>query len=315
MKKLFVSPSPHIRTKETVKNIMWDVVIALTPAMIASIYFFGMNAVSVISVSVLSAVVSEALVQKLMKRKVKISDGSAVITGILFALVVPPALPWWLTMIGSSVSIIIGKMVFGGLGHNVFNPALVGRAFLTASWPVAMTTWLGTDGKVGATVLGTLKQQGMDNVLSMFGTKGKMYLDLFLGNVGGSLGETSALALLLGAGYLFYKKQITWHVPVSYIGTVFVLTTLFGQDPLLHILSGGLMIGALFMATDMVTSPYTAKGKLIFGLGAGILVTWIRMKGGYPEGVCYSILIMNGVVPLIDRYTRPRVFGEVKNNG
>lgn len=315
MKKLFVSPSPHVRTKETVKNVMWDVVIALIPAMIASIYFFGMNAFSVLIVSVVSALVSEAIVQKLMKRKVKIKDGSALITGILFAFVVPPALPWWLTMIGSSVSIIIGKMVFGGLGHNVFNPALVGRAFLTASWPVAMTSWLGTDGEAGATVLGTLKQHGFGNVLEMFGTKGKMYLDLFIGNVGGSLGETSALALLLGAAYLLYRKQITWHIPVSYIGTVFILTALFGQDPLLHILSGGLILGALFMATDMVTTPYTSKGKLIFGLGVGVLVTWIRMKGGYPEGVCYSILIMNAFVPLIDRYTRPRVFGEVKNNG
>ncbi|BDU49696.1 RnfABCDGE type electron transport complex subunit D [Haliovirga abyssi] len=314
-KKLRVSPSPHIRTKETVENVMWDVVIALTPAILAAIYFFRLGAVKVLSVSIITAVVSEAIAQKLMGRKIQIKDGSAIITGILFAFVVPPTLPWWITMIGAGVSIILGKMVFGGLGHNVFNPALIGRAFLLASWPVAMTSWIGVDGKAGPTILGVLKEHGFSKVLDMFGNQGAMYTKLFLGNVGGSLGETSVLALLIGAGYLLYKKQITWHTPVVYIGTVFVLMWIFGQDPLMEIMSGGLILGAFFMATDMVTTPYTSKGKILFGLGAGILVVWIRLKGGYPEGVAYSILLMNGVTPLINMYTRPRIFGGVKNNG
>lgn len=314
-KKLFVSPSPHIRTSETVENVMWDVVIALVPALIMAVVFFGLSAFIVISVSVLAALGAEALSQFIMKRDIEIIDGSAVITGILFAFVVPPALPWWMAAVGAAVSILFGKMVFGGLGQNVFNPALVGRAFLLASWPVAMTTWVGVDGHAGATVLGIFKEQGYDVVVASFDGKFGMYKSLFLGNIGGSLGEVSAVALLIGAGYLFYKKQITWHIPVVYVGVVAFFAAITGQDPLMHILSGGLILGAFFMATDMVTSPYTPLGKIIFALGCGLLTIWIRTKGGYPEGVCYSILIMNGFTPLIDRYTRPRVFGAVKNNG
>lgn len=315
-KNFMVSPSPHIRTKDTVEGIMRDVVIALIPAIIASIYFFRLHAVILLTVSVVSAVLSEAIVQKLRGQKINFLEGSAIITGILFAFVVSPVLPWWQVVIGSSTSIIFGKAVFGGLGNNIFNPALVGRAIVMASWPVAMTTWIKPlDGAAGATPLGILKMQGYDKLVETFGGTKQMYIDLFIGNVGGSLGETSAVALLIGAAYMFYRRVITWHTPVTYIATVMILAVVFHQDPMLHLLSGGLILGAFFMATDMVTTPITGFGKILFGIGAGILVVWIRMKGGYPEGVCYSILIMNGVTPLINRYTKPKMFGEVKNNG
>ena len=323
-KNLLVSPSPHIRTDETVESIMWDVVIALIPAMLISIYFFRMQAISVLLVSVISAVVVEVLCQIVMQREIQIFDGSAVVTGLLFAFVVPPGMSWWVTMIGSGISILLGKMVFGGLGHNIFNPALVGRAFVTASWPVAITTFTNLDGTAGPTVLGIVKNYDLSNGFDVIAgypfmhelfTSGTIYVDMFIGNIPGSLGETSVLALLIGGAYLFYKKHITWHIPVSYVGTVFILMLITGNDPFLHILSGGLILGALFMATDMVTTPYTKVGKFIFGVGAGVLVVLIRLRGGYPEGVCYSILIMNGFTPLINKYTRPRVFGEVKNNG
>lgn len=317
-KNYIVTPSPHIRTKESVESIMRDVIIALVPALLAALYFFRLRAAVIIAVSVIAAVLSEAVVQKIRKQKTTIFDGSAIITGLLFAFVVSPMLTWWQAAIGASISILIGKMVFGGLGCNTFNPALVGRAVLMASWPVAMTSWIipnGTmDGLAGATPLGILKLGGYEKVVEFFGSSGKMYSDLFFGNVGGCIGETSALAILIGAAYLLYKKIISWHVPAAYIGTVFVVTWAIGQDPVMHILAGGLFLGAFFMATDMVTTPYTNRGKIIFGIGAGLLVVWIRMKGGYPEGVCYSILIMNAVTPLINKYTKPKVFGEVKSN-
>lgn len=316
MDKIFkLGPSPHIRSGETVNNIMRDVIFALIPSLIAAIYFFGVKALMVITVSIIAAVITEGVCQKMMKMELEILDGSAVITGILFAFVVTPTLPLWMAAIGSSVSILLGKMVFGGLGHNIFNPALIGRAFVMASWPAAMTTWMNTDGSAGATVLGVLKMEGYNSVVKMFDGKGDMYLQLFLGNRGGSLGETSVIALLIGGAYLLYKGHITLHTPVAYVATVFITALAVGQDPLFHILAGGLFLGAIFMATDMVTTPYTSFGKIIFGVGAGLLVVWIRMKGGYPEGVCYSILIMNSLTPLINRYTRPKVFGEVKNNG
>ena len=201
-------------------------------------------------------------------------------------------------------------MVFGGLGHNVFNPALVGRAFVQASWPVAITTFT-LDGKGGATVLTSMRGLSADPTLI---AEGNQYVQALIGKMGGCLGETSALALLIGGVYLIYKKQIDWKVPAIIIGIVFVLTWAMGGDPVMHILSGGLFLGAFFMATDMVTSPYTEKGKIIFALLLGLLISLIRMKGGYPEGVAYSILIMNGVVPLINRYTKPKKFGEVKSN-
>ena len=316
MEKIFkLGPGPHIKTAETVNDVMRDVIIALMPALIAAIYFFKMKALLVVSISVISALISEAVCQKIMGKKIEISDGSAVVTGLLFAFVVTPVLPLWMAVIGASISIILGKMVFGGLGHNIFNPALIGRTFLMASWPVAMTSWIKTDGTAGATVLGVLKLDGYNSVLNMFDGKMDMYWQLFIGNRAGSIGETSVFALLIGAAYLLYKKHITLHTPISYIVTVFILSMIFKQDPIFHVLSGGLIIGAFFMATDMVTTPYTSIGRIIFGIGAGILVVWIRLKGGYPEGVCYSILIMNALTPILNRYTRPKVFGEVKNNG
>ena len=311
-KKYSLGPSPHLRTKEKVNVIMRDVIIALIPAAAAGIYFFGVRALSVMAVSILTTVITEALCQKIMNQKIEITDGSAVITGILFPFVVTPTLPLWMAVIGSFVSIFLGKMVFGGLGHNIFNPALIGRAFLMASWLGAMTSWVGTDGKAGATVLGVLKMENYDNVVKMFDSVSDMYWNLFLGNRGGCIGETSVVALLIGASYLVYRKHITLHTPITYIATVFMLSWAAGQDPIMAVMAGGLVLGAFFMATDMVTTPFTTTGKIIFGLGAGIIVVLIRIKGGYPEGVCYSILIMNALTPLINRYTRPKVFGEVK---
>jgi Na+-translocating ferredoxin:NAD+ oxidoreductase subunit D len=308
-KKYNIGPSPHIRTEERVNTIMRDVIIALLPAMAAGIYFFGIKAAYITSVSVITAVITEAICQKIMNKKIEIMDGSAIITGILFSFTVTPTLPLWMAIIGSFVAIVLGKMVFGGLGHNIFNPALVGRAFLMASWLGSMTSWINTDGKAGATVLGVLKIENYDKVVKMFGTTSDMYWNMFIGNRGGCIGETSIVALLIGAAYLIYKKHITFHTPLIYIFTVFMLSWAVGQDPVMAVMAGGLVLGAFFMATDSVTTPDTASGKLIFGLGAGILVVLIRTKGGYPEGVCYSILIMNALTPLINRYIRPKVFG------
>jgi electron transport complex protein RnfD len=287
---------------------MYDVVIALLPALVVAFYVFGIRAITVTLLSVIVAMLSEAICQKIMGRDLEIFDGSAVITGILFAFVIPTTMPYLYVAIGAMVSVVLGKMLFGGLGHNIFNPALVGRAFITASWPVSITTWTGYDGTAGATVLDAMKR-GLDT--SLIG-QGSPYMQSLIGNMGGSLGETSALALLIGGVYLIIRKQVDWVVPTVIIGTVFVLTAIAGENPLLHILSGGLFLGAFFMATDMVTSPYTRKGKIIYSLGIGILVAVIRLKGGYPEGVAYSILIMNGVTPVINRYTKPKKFGEVK---
>lgn len=307
---LKMGPSPHIRTSETVEKVMYDVIIALIPAFLVAVYVFGIRAVIVTAVAILSCIVTEFVCQKVMGQEISVFDGSAVLTGILFSFVIPVnmALPY--VIVGSVVAIALGKMVFGGLGHNVFNPALVGRAFVQASWPVAITTFT-LDGKGGATVLTSMRGLSTDPMLI---AEGNQYVQALIGKMGGCLGETSALALLIGGVYLIYKKQIDWKVPAIIIGTVFVLTWAMGGDPVMHILSGGLFLGAFFMATDMVTSPHTEKGKIIFALLLGLLISLIRMKGGYPEGVAYSILIMNGVVPLINRYTKPKKFGEVKSN-
>lgn len=326
MAKIFrMGPSPHIRTKETVETVMYDVIIALIPALIAATYFFGLRALVVTGVSVLSCMATEYVCQKLMKQEIQILDGSAIITGILYAFVIPPYISLVYVIIGAVVSIALGKMVFGGLGQNIFNPALVGRAFVQASWPVAITTF-NYDGQAGATVLDAIKRglisDGVAGASAIAGASttgtntliemGNLTLNSFLGKMGGCLGETSALAILIGGVYLIYKKQIDWKVPLIMIATVFVGAMIAGYNPVVQIFSGGLFLGAFFMATDMVTSPHTPKGKLIFAFGIGVLVSLIRFKGGYPEGVAYSILIMNGVVPLINRYTSPRVFGRVK---
>lgn len=313
-KKMFtLSSSPHIRANSTVQSVMRDVVIALVPATIAGIYFFKLQGLLVTLTCVISCVISELLWQKFTGRDVTINDFSAVITGLLLAFNVPPTLPLWMAAIGGAFAIIVVKQLFGGLGQNVVNPALAARAFLLASWPVAMTTWT-LDGVTGATPLAILKgAEGISSPLPSLA-------DVFIGHIGGCIGETSALALILGGAYLLYRRVITWHIPVSYIGTVFVLTTVIGRhgfmtgNGLYEIFTGGLMIGAFFMATDYTTSPMTKKGQIIFGIGCGVIATVIRIFGGYPEGVSYSILLMNLCVPLIDKYVTPRVFGtgEVK---
>ena len=310
---LKTGPAPHIRTAETVESVMYDVVIALIPAFAMAVYSFGVRALILTAVSVATCIATEYIWQKILKRDIEAFDGSAILTGILFAFVVPVGMGLQYVIVGNFVAITLGKIVYGGLGHNIFNPALIGRAFVQASWPVAITTFA-YDGKAGATVLDAMKR-GIPLTDSLIYEGGNQYINAFLGQMGGCLGETSALALLIGGVYLIYKKQIDWKVPAVMIGTVFVLTWAMGADPLMQIFSGGLFLGAFFMATDMVTSPTTSKGRVVFALGLGVLISLIRMKGGYPEGTAYAILIMNGVVPLIDRYIRPKKFGGVSKNG
>lgn len=303
-----VSSSPHIREKSTVQTMMMDVLIALLPATFAGIYFFKFRALLVILVSVLSCVGFEYLWQRLTKQKITILDLSAAVTGLLLAFNLPASVPLWIPVIGSAFAIIIVKQFFGGVGQNIMNPALAGRAFLLASWPVQMTNWT-VDGVSAATALGILKE-GTGTLPTL--------MNVFIGNVGGTIGETSALALLLGGAYLLVKRIISWHIPGVYIGTVFVLTLVLGRNgfmsgnALYELFVGGLMLGAFFMATDYTTSPITKKGQIIFALGCGVLTSVIRIYGGYPEGVSYSLLIMNLFVPLIDKYTNPRVFGGAK---
>lgn len=301
--KLIVSSSPHIRSRESTPKVMWSVVCALLPAAAVGVYFFGSSALRLIVVCTASAIITEALVQRLAGRPITITDGSCVVTGLLCALILPPRLPWWMGAIGAAFAIAIIKQLFGGLGCNIFNPALAARAVLLASFPIYMTTWADPfDGLTSATPLAIVKDR---LPIELPG-----YLELFIGNVGGSIGETSVICLLIGAGFLFLRRIISWHIPFTYIGTVALGSWLFGRDPLFSILAGGLILGAFFMATDMVTTPVTRKGQLIFGLGAGAIVVLIRHWGGYPEGVCYSILLMNGLTPLIDRWTIPRRFGK-----
>lgn len=310
---LVVSSSPHIHSVDTVNTAMRDVIIALIPALLVALYFFGLPAAMVIATCVIAAVLSELVAQKIMHKEVTINDYSAALTGLLLAFCLPPALPLWMAAIGAVVAIIFSKQMFGGLGNNIFNPALVGRAFLLASWPVAMTTWTAPlDAVTTATPLALIKE-GAEQLPGI--------AHLFAGNVSGSLGETSAIALIIGGLYLLYKGHIDWRIPFTYMGTVFVLTAIAGTlqglglwYPLYHLFGGGLILGAFFMATDWVTSPITKKGRIIFGIGCGLLTVIIRLKGGYPEGVCYSILLMNILTPLIDRYTKGRIFGGVKKH-
>jgi Na+-translocating ferredoxin:NAD+ oxidoreductase subunit D len=303
-----VSPSPHIQTTDSVRKIMWTVGLSLLPAGAAGVYLFGMSALNVILVAVVSAMLSEAVLQALTKRKIAVRDGSAFVTGLLLAYNLPPEIPLWIPFIGSFVSIAIGKQIFGGLGQNIFNPALVGRVFLMACWPKYMTSFVRPyDAVASATPLAALREGKIIEHLST--------LDLFLGRRGGCIGEVCIAALLIGAALLFAKRYISWHIPVSYMGTTAVLvfafggTRLFTGDWLFHMLTGGLVLGALFMATDYVTSPLTAKGQLFFGIGCGVLTAVIRLWGGYPEGVSYAILMMNAATPIIDRFTKSRVYG------
>lgn len=314
-----VSTSPHVRCEETTSKIMWNVNIALAPAAIFSIFYFGLTALVNIAVGLISAVACEYLLQKFLKKKITAFDGSAAITGILLAMSLPPSLPPYMIVIGSFIAIVVAKQSMGGLGFNIFNPAHIGRAALMVSWPVAMTTWTkittSVDVVTSATPLNILKQQGYDKLVETFGGNFELYKAMFLGTRNGSLGETSTVLLLIGGIYLIYKGYINWHVPVFMIGTVGIITWIFGPaglftgDPLFHMMAGGLVIGAFFMATDMVTIPITTKGQIIFAVGAGAITALIRLKGGYPEGVCYSILLMNAVTPLIDRFVKPKMFG------
>ncbi len=308
--KLRVSSSPHIRSKDTVSNIMRDVVIALLPATLYGIYIFGANAALLVFAAVASAMVTEAGIQKLKKQKVTINDYSAIVTGLLVALNIPSTAPVWLPIIGSMFAIAIVKQVFGGLGHNFMNPALGARAMLMASWPVEMTAWVkpGADAISSPTPLGIIGE-GLDVVLPSL-------TDVMVGQTGGCIGETSAALLIAGGLYLMFRKVISYRIPAFYIGTVFVMTFLLnGFDlymAIYNLFLGGLMLGAFFMATDYSSSPINAKGQIFFAIGCGLLTTIIRIFGGYPEGVSYSILLMNVAAPLIERYTQPRVFGGAK---
>ena len=309
-KNLYISPGPHIFGQTSTPKMMKDVIIALTPAIFASIYFFRMRAVILFLVSIASCVIFEIAIRLLLKRKITILDFSAVVTGIIFAMVMPPSLPLWMAVLGCFVAIGLAKELFGGLGNNVFNPTLLGRAFLMAAFPTYLTRWnepFTLDGVTGATPLGMVKFGHNLNI---------NYKDLFTGNVSGSVGETSAVALILGGIYLLVRKVIDWRVPAAYIGTVFVIsfvTNLIAPNtyagPLFHILAGGLLLGAIFMATDPVTSPVTKTGRWIFGIGCGLITMIIRLWGGLPEGVMYSILLMNALTPLLNRTTRPRRYG------
>ena len=366
MDRFQVSVSPHIRDKTDIPRIMHSVNLALLPALIGATYIFGIRALLLTLIAVASAMVTEALIQKMRHQPVSVLDGSAIITGILLAFNLPPGVPFWIPVAGSVFAIAIGKHPFGGLGYNPLNPALLGRAFLLASWPVHMTKdWLApfwwkvpgygffswvvpsagevVDGVTTATPLAIVKEAKdvivnsdlfsvaertiADTTVTHY--QGDLIVDYIQGTMGGCIGETSALLLIMGALFLMYKRIIDWRIPFTYIGTVMVLGWIFGGTPsfdegkiqllsgnmLFHAFSGGLILGAFFMATDMVTSPLSKKGHLIFGFGCGALTIIIRLVGGYPEGVSYSILLMNLTVPLIDRYTLPKKFGARSKTG
>ncbi len=318
VQKLIVSPSPHVHSGDTIQKNMYNVLIALIPALLVALYVFRLDALIITACSVLFCVVFEYLIVKyILKKTPNVTDGSAIITGVLLAFNVPSNLPLWILAIGCLFAIGVVKISFGGLGNNIFNPAIAGRIFLLISFPAQMTTWpaaaTAVDAVSSATVLGNLKlsPEALPSLQSMF-----------LGTEGGSLGEMSALALLLGLAYLLWKKTITWHIPISILATVALFTGvlyLFDPQPLyhplIHLFSGGLMLGAVFMATDYVTSPMTKKGMLIYGVGIGFVTVAIRLWGAYPEGVSFAILLMNALTPLINNYTSPKRFGEVVKHG
>lgn len=324
MGNFIISPSPHVHGHDSVEKNMYGVLIALIPAFACSVLFFGMGAIVVTLTAVIACLAFEFLIQKfLLKQRPTVFDGSALITGVLLAFNLPSNLPVWIILIGALVAIGIGKMSFGGLGNNIFNPALVGRVFLLISFPVQMTSWplaLGlstpyTDAQTGATPLALMKEalksgQSVTEVMSADSFTG--YRDMFLGNMGGSLGEVAAVALLIGFIYMLFRKIITWHIPVTIFATVFVFAGILNlcnpeayAGPVFHLLTGGLMLGAIFMATDYVTSPMSEKGMVIYGVGIGVITVVIRVFGAYPEGMSFAILIMNGFTPLINRYCKP----------
>ena len=320
--KLIVSSSPHVRSNEDTSYIMKQVIIALLPAAVAGVYFFRLNALSAMFFCILGTVGTEFLYQKFTKQKSTIGDFSAVVTGLLLAFNVPASLPWWMCLVGGIFAILVVKMVFGGIGCNFVNPALAARAFLLASFPVAMTAWTqpgvnwigkNLDAVTTETPLSFLKNGAAG--LADLSSNGISLADMMIGNIGGCIGETSAILLLLGGVYLMYKGIINYVIPVFYIATVFILTFLLGgfniTFAIYQLFAGGLMLGGFFMLTDYTTSPMTKKGQIIYAVLAGLITTVIRMYGGYPEGVSYSILLVNCLAPLIDKFVRNRVFGEV----
>ncbi|MFH0842669.1 MAG: RnfABCDGE type electron transport complex subunit D [Bacteroidota bacterium] len=329
---LYVSPSPHAHGKETTQKLMFGVVLALLPSLFTSVFYFGWGAIIVASVSVASCLLFEYLIQKfIFKNPITITDGSALVTGLLLAFNVPSNLPVFIVVIGAFISIAVAKMTFGGLGNNPFNPALVGRVFMLISFPVQMTSWAVpkgfatsyADAVTGATPLAVVKEglkngEPLQQLLAQIPTPSQM----FLGNMGGSMGEVAAVALLIGFIWLLYKKIITWHIPVSVIGSLLIFTAILwlvnpekNASPLFHLLAGGVLLGAIFMATDYVTSPMNPLAMIIYGCGIGILTVIIRVWGAYPEGVSFAILIMNAFVPLMNTYIKPKRFGEEVKNG
>ena len=303
MSQLTVSLSPHVRSGATTRRIMLDVCLALLPAVIFAVYWFGFGVLLTVLLSVASAILSEFLMEKALRRPVTIDDGSAAVTGLLLALTLPAGTPWYVPVLGSVFAICIAKQVFGGLGDNFVNPALAGRAFLLASFPAAMTTYpLVADAVTSATPLSSEFAGSVD------------YLQAFIGRIGGCIGEVSTLVLLIGAAYLLIRRVIDWRIPLSYLGTMALLTVIGGGNVLDSVLLGGTVLGAFFMATDYVTSPVTSWGRVIYGVGIGIINYTIRRWGAYPEGTTYAILLMNIAAPLIERFTRPRKYGEVKRH-
>ena len=321
-KQVYLSSSPHIHSGDSTSKVMRAVLYSLLPACAVAVYFFGPAALTVLLIATLGCLATEVVCQRLMGQPVTIADGSAAITGVLLALNLPPSSPWWLTLLGAVIAIAIGKQVYGGLGSNPFNPALVARVVLLISFPVQMTTWSlptpfgsGLDLVTTATPLGEWKNAVMLTGQMPPELQSGM-VDYFLGNMAGCIGEVSALALLLGAGYLFYKRILTWHIPATFVGTVILFSSVFWlvnpdkyPNPLFHLLTGGLVLGAFYMATDLVTSPMTKKGMVIFAIGIALLTVVIRLFGAYPEGISFAILILNAFVPLINKYFKPRRFG------
>ena len=334
MSNLKISPSPHIHSRNSTKSLMRDVIIALLPALGVSIYFFGWGTIIVTLVAILACVLCEWAIQKfLLKEEPSINDLSAVVTGLILAFNLPSNLPILLVVLGSIIAIGVGKMTFGGLGNNPFNPALVGRVFLLISAPVAMNSWpdptgffTSIDAVTGSTPLAIMKNglaNGMTVQEIMAANPDKLsYFDMLFGQIGGSLGEVSTLALLAGFIYLLIRKVITWHIPMVIFITIFIFAGLLHLadpssfvDPVFHLLTGGIALGAIYMATDYVTSPMLKKGMVVYAIGIGVVTIVIRTFGGYPEGISFAILFMNALVPLINRYMKPKRFGEVKKNG
>lgn len=322
---LKISTAPHMNSSVTTQIIMRDVIIAMIPAVLAALIFFGIGALKVILTAIAGCVLCEYLICKyLLKTKNSTTDYSAIITGLLLAFNLPSNMPIWMILVGCFVSIAIAKMAFGGLGKNIFNPALVGRVFLFVSFPVQMTSWpkpeflkfFNLDVETSATTLGILKHLDAESSATQLSRNLPNYWQMFVGDIGGCIGEVSSVALIIGLFYMLYRKIITWHIPFYYIATVFMFNGIMWLisdniqvEPVTQILSGGLLLGAIFMATDYVTSPMSKKGQVIFAVGCGLLTVIIRLYSAYPEGVSFAILIMNAFVPLIDRYTAPRVFG------